>query len=118
MAKRVTIPRDANIDPFYRYKREYTKVVHLSKGGGRTVVENIESISHDIQKPVSFIKRYLQKFMGTSIGAGFSFPGRIPSNVIDDAIERLIAEHVLCPDCGNPETGDGNCDACGCVSFE
>lgn len=108
-----TIPKDMQIDPFYRYKRPLTKVSYVNKKGGQTIFTNAETISASIYKPPEKLRKYLQKVMGLSISKTFIIPGIHASEVIDDHVEEFIAEYVLCKACWNPETGDGVCKACG-----
>lgn len=114
MSKLITIPKEAGMtDPFYRYKREYVQVEHTGRRGGRTRITNIASIAKSIQQPETFIRKYLQKVMGTSVSKDFSLPGYLSPETLDAVIETLITEYVLCPTCGNPETAGGRCAACG-----
>ncbi len=113
---KVNIPQDV-IDQFYRYKRDTISTTFVSKQGGQTQIDNLETVCQQIGRPMKEIKKYLQKKLNLCIKdskTGSRLPGNIGWCMIDDALENYIIEHILCKTCGNPETDlKGRCKACG-----
>lgn len=111
---RVTIHKDiGKLDPFYRYKRDFVRVEQTCKNGGRTRIVNINSIAHDIFRDSSIIRKYFQKKLNRSISKDFTITGYLSANELDNLIDNLVQEIVLCKVCNNPETDKGVCAACG-----
>lgn len=119
-----TIPREAGeVDPFYRYRRPVVTVTHVNKKGGQTLVTNLDALCHSIDQTRARLKAHLQKQLGLSITIvsgntatkkALCIPGLHNAADIDDCVEKFVVAHVLCRQCGNPETGSGTCHACGC----
>ena len=110
-----TIPKDMEIDPFYRYRRELL-VVETCKGF--TLLKNIDSISLSLDRNSNGIIKYLSTQLGTSNKKN-SLKGIFSGNELELLIEKYINNFVICKQstCGNPETYLNNrkmiCKACG-----
>lgn len=111
--KLVTIPKTMSLDPFFRYKREHVKVVYLKSR--QTQITNINIICHQLDRPLNIIKKYLQKALSTRISNNFVISGVWMDTDLDNYIEAYIEKYVICETCGNPETNNGHCKACGAV---
>jgi translation initiation factor 2 beta subunit (eIF-2beta)/eIF-5 len=90
--EKVNIPKD-HIDGHFRYKREVAKVTHLNKRGGTTVIENTQSLSHDIGRPDYDLQNYLKRSLkrGVNLAEGkITIPGKLDKDQIEHRIEEYI----------------------------
>ena len=92
--------------------------------GNRTVIKNFDKISNIINRDPEIILKYLLKSVGTAgerEGGRVVFQGKIPAHQIQEKLKNYIETHVLCSECGRPDThlvkkGRATllrCDACG-----
>lgn len=116
-------------DGFYRYKIPIIETRLMGKGPGRrTALLNVEKIAKALDRPVS----YLLKFVCYEIGTHFRIDkhdnnyiinGAHEPRIIQNLIFDFIEKYILCRHCGNPETTykikvnkkliKCNCSACG-----
>lgn len=104
-----TIPR-GSLDPFYRYKRPVLKT-KLGKAN-TTIIENLDDVSRALNRPSPTILSFMKTKLGTS-GQKATLKGSFSTQELEDVLEAFIEKDVLCRVCGNPETVDGRCSACG-----
>lgn len=113
-------------DGFYRYKMPFVEVKIEGKGI-KTVISNIVDIGKALDRPPS----YLCKYLGVELGVQtqmkikdnkYILSGKFEKNHIQDLLDGFIKMFVLCHDCGNPETKlritskkliESKCIACG-----
>ena len=91
-------------DPFYRYKREK---IQISIQKNKTVLNNIEKISVDLERNCDLLIEYLKKKFETNIitkNNNYIINRNISSKEIDIAINEFTEYLVLCNKCGLPET--------------
>lgn len=109
-------------DPFYRYKMEQPKY-ELQKQF--LVCTNFVQICKSIARPPETVKAFLKKQLGANLifkSNILFFPNTIPKTNIQSALKQFIESHVLCPNCGCPETiptietATRTCQACGHTS--
>jgi translation initiation factor 2 subunit 2 len=96
--------------------------------GHVTVYENFQETLDALDRDEKHLMKYLQDELGTSASIDergrLRLTGSFRANRIRDAIEEYADEHVLCPECGLPdtrlETENGakvlRCEACGARS--
>lgn len=104
-------------DPFYRYKMQSIMTVYER---GHTVLINIMNISHDLNRPMEDILRFLKSKLSTSIidkNDKIKIKGIVEKDKLQELIFDYIKIYVLCKECNNPETIITNnklrCGACG-----
>jgi len=109
----IGIPK-SNDDPYIRYKRQLISVKVIK---GYTVLTNLDSVCHSIDRPESVIISFLSKTLGTGSNGKDKLRGTFSVSTLETHIENYIINHVLCKTCQNPETYiDKNkirCKACG-----
>jgi translation initiation factor 5 len=115
-------------DPFYRYKMHSVELKIEGSGNGiKTVISNMVDIGKALDRPPS----YLCKYLGSELGVRtqikikdnkYILSGKFEKNHIQDLLDGFIKMFVLCHDCGNPETKlritskkliESKCIACG-----
>jgi translation initiation factor 2 subunit 2 len=96
--------------------------------GHVTVYENFPETLESLDRDETRLKKYLQDELGTSASIDergrLRLTGAFRASRIHDAIEEYAEGHVLCPECGLPdtrlETEHGleilRCEACGARS--
>lgn len=96
--------------------------------GHATVHENFQETLGALDRDETHLKRYLQDELGTSAsideGGRLRLTGAFRASRIRDAVEEYADGHVLCPECGLPDTRlekeSGaeirRCEACGARS--
>lgn len=115
MANLVNIPRDV-IDPFYRYRRPMVKLGVLNSKGGVAVLVNIALIAKSLNRKIDEIKSFLQKNLKCAIqikNDELHIRCQVTVQILEDLLEIYIHKFVLCRTCGNPETHNNHCNACG-----
>lgn len=114
----ITIPKEMNLDPFYRYKREKIKVSVVKRF---TIIENLDSISHSLNRSNKGLIKFFSTVLGTS-NKNNSLKGVFSSKDLENYLEQYIKDFVICKQntCGNPETILNKnlllCKACGYCS--
>ena len=114
----VNIPKSV-IDPFYRYRRP---LIAVERGkANTTIISNSEKISESIDRPLTEIKKYLSKSLGSSASLKDNkiiLKGSFTSSQLEDVLELYIEENIVCQECGNPETDSTTktCRACGSLN--
>ncbi|MEF8880063.1 MAG: translation initiation factor IF-2 subunit beta [Candidatus Thermoplasmatota archaeon] len=92
--------------------------------GNRTIIKNFDKICDTINRDPDTVLKYLLKSVGTAGEREDSrvvFQGKIPAGQIQSKLEDYIETHVICSECGRPDTHlvkkDRTtlirCDACG-----
>ena len=102
-------------DVFYRYKRNTIQTEKIDKQGGLTKITNMQCIQRQLGVGKDFISLFYKAIKKTGhpqVSTGV-FRGNIPVDVLENILEKLIQEHVLCPKCKLPEWNKEVCKACG-----
>lgn len=115
----VNIPQQ-NVDPFARYKRNQLTAT-IQKGF--TIIPNFGTLCLQIYRTPEFVSGRLKKELGTAITVDkdgtCKIRGVFSWQTIDDLVEKVIVDNVLCKKCANPETICKKtkiiCKACGHV---
>jgi len=117
---RANVTRQVNIcfnsdDLFHRYKRDQIETGFVKSNGGQTLILNLEKIAKQLHLDPTFLVRSLQRVLGKPIRLGNVIKGRVDKLVLESALNKVIANHVLCPNCGLPELDASlkRCNACG-----
>jgi translation initiation factor 2 subunit 2 len=96
--------------------------------GNVTVYENFQATLDRLDRDESHVLKFLQDELGTSAQIDESGRARLTGSFgrqrVADVLEAYVAEYVLCPECGLPDTHlereQGalliQCDACGARS--
>ncbi len=102
-------------------ERGMKKVPKASESGGRfqipkarvlnqgmkTFIANFLEISGALRREPSHLMKFLLKELATSgevKGKSAEFTGRFPQPLIEKKIEIYVKNHVLCQECGKPDT--------------
>jgi translation initiation factor 2 beta subunit (eIF-2beta)/eIF-5 len=113
---------NGSADPFYRYKIPVMEIKHQNK---KTVIENINAISKQLDRPVSYLEKWFSKELSTSAKIAESrylvLKGIHEKSKVIDVLFKFIKFIVLCRVCKNPETTISikakniylDCKACG-----
>mmetsp|Transcript_58925 Transcript_58925/g.138559 ORF Transcript_58925/g.138559 Transcript_58925/m.138559 type:complete len:202 (-) Transcript_58925:547-1152(-) len=91
-------------DPFYRYKMPCAEVC---KEGSKTVFVNILQVCKAVGRPPEYLIKALQQELKCAVWlvqGRASLPRSIDSEMVQRVVFSLLADIVLCPSCGNPET--------------
>ena len=100
---KVNIPK-SNIDPCFRYKRDYIKIQILNNNGGVTKLLNIEAIASTLNISVKDILSYFKKKLNVTIIEKDLVIKKVETvNNLEELLEEYIKNNVLCPKCANPE---------------
>jgi hypothetical protein len=99
-------------DKFYRYKRSVINVSYKNTGGGQTVIDNLDKISHDIQTKPNHIIRYLKKQLNVSCNDNI-IHATITKEKLETELDNFIDKFLICPNCKLPEIKINFCAACG-----
>lgn len=94
----MNIPKNI-LDPFYRYKREKTKLFEEKIG---TKIINLDNISKSINLKPKTVISFIQKKLGCNSKNETLFKKSLNADEIDDIIEELIL-NIICSKCKNPE---------------
>jgi translation initiation factor 2 beta subunit (eIF-2beta)/eIF-5 len=109
----VNIPR-TNIDPFARYQREKIVITIIK---GYTIITNLDSIAHSLNRTSKDIISFLASNLGTRGSENKLRGSNFTVAQLEDKLEVYIINNVLCKTCGNPEThvekSKLRCLACG-----
>lgn len=96
-----------SIDPFYRYKRSSVILKIQSTKGGETIIENSKTIADELYRTVIEIAKYLQYELNTTQSIKENkivLRGIFTKLKIEECIEKLCSEFIICPTCKIPET--------------
>lgn len=111
------IPKNT-IDPFYRYRREVIRV--RSGRANTTVVENVGTISKQINRDLTILNDVFKKSLGCSgsIRNGeIHLKGDYSVHLLEATLEKFILDDIVCSHCGCIETSYVRskkiCSACG-----
>lgn len=97
----------------------------LRADGNFTLYENFQTTIDRLGREEDHVMKYLQSELGTAASIDESgrlrLTGSFKTDRVRDALESYAQEHVICPDCGLPDTNlheeDGTiyrqCEACG-----
>lgn len=119
----VNIGNKNDNDIFYRYKRPKLCVKYQGKGNGqKTIIENIDILSHSLSRENNEIMKHFSYEIGTSYKSNI-LNGHIDINYLEEVLNIYINKFILCNFCGNPETNYiikkknvyTNCKACGSI---
>lgn len=75
--------------------------------GMKTIIANFLDISQGLRREPNHLMKFLLKELATSgeiRGKSAEFTGRFASSLIDKKIEIYVKNHVLCQECGKPDT--------------
>ncbi|KAG2370848.1 hypothetical protein C9374_013804 [Naegleria lovaniensis] len=101
----VNIPKNNEI--YWAYKRPQVTIKIQSNGNGvKTVLTNMSEIASALNIPDQVVMKYLGMKIGACSGIkkNQSFlTGRYTVEMIEDVLEQLIAEFLLCSRCGIAE---------------
>lgn len=110
-------------------KRERFEIpnVEIDISGNQTSIQNLKSISDELNRAPDHLMKYLLKEIGTAgnrEGVRGVFQGRFKKRSVQDRINRYVEEFVICPECQKPDTKlikEGRitllkCEACGARS--
>ena len=108
-------PNDVN----YRYKRDQIVLEQVKRYGGMRRMQNIDRILSQLstcrvnvqQLKQEYYKRIKKK--GIRIMDGGWFKGDVSLTDLENVLNRLIADVILCPRCKLPEWNGATCIACG-----
>lgn len=104
-------------EPGYRYQRDRISVVHENFKGNVTRIVNAKTLSKQLQIHIEELERGLEKCikrkLGISTCGSLTFPGTLQMVDLDDVLQGMIEQYVLCPTCHLPEWNRRNCNACG-----
>jgi translation initiation factor 2 subunit 2 len=92
--------------------------------GNKTILKNFIPISKELRRDETHLQKFLTKDLGAySLVSGdrLVFNKKLFGKKIGDGIKKYIAEYVLCPQCGKPDTKFSSmegvkilkCEACG-----
>ena len=114
---KVNIPK-SNIDPCFRYKRDYVKIQILNNNGGVTKLVNIETIAKTLNVSVKDILNYFKKKLNVTIIEKDLVIKKVETVMkLEELLEEYIKNNILCPKCANPEFTEDKknkiCKACG-----
>lgn len=106
MSKKINIRglTDNSNDSFYRYKME--KIICIEQKG-KSVVQNIDSISKALDRDCKYIINYFKKSLGTSIiykDNKLIISKLVSVNDLEQILFEFIEYYVICHSCKNPET--------------
>lgn len=99
----INIPRYIQ-DPFYRYTMPS---LQLSFHKGNTVISNLDSVSHSLGVPSSYILKFMSLSLSTSCQSSsniYSLRGSFHIHILNTILDTFIQNFVLCPHDLNPET--------------
>lgn len=118
----INIGGDPN-DAHYRYKRQKIEVTHVQRCGGSMRITNMREISRALNprgQEEAFIKYFytrLKKTCGMKVSSDGMFKGDVAVDRLEVALEEVITEKFLCPQCYCPELSKNKngrfCKACG-----
>jgi len=94
---------DNIIDPFYRYKMQKLNVVQQKN---KTVIDNINKVSADLEREPELIYNYFKKKLSISMNMKdgvLSTAAKLSYNDFEKVLREFIDEYVLCPKCKLPE---------------
>lgn len=112
-------------DTSYRYKMPSVKVKHEGKGNGvKTIFSNLSKIAESLNRKEDEILQYIASELSVAHmekNGNLTVMGTFSAEVAQCILQKFVESHVLCGECGNPETnltlqkGDlyKRCDACG-----
>ena len=118
MSITVNIARRVQLtEPGYRYKREQIVVSHEHFKGNVTRIVNTNTLAKQLQLQREDLDRGLEKCIKRKLGIStcgpLTFPGTLQVADLDDVLQGLIEQYVLCPVCHLPEWNRVTCNACG-----
>lgn len=107
-----------------KHTRFETPQISATIQGGITVVQNLGEVSKAINRDVDMLAKYFLRELGTSgdhDNQRLTMKGQFRTQQLQDKFEIFLAEFVLCPDCGRPDTrimqekriSFLKCEACG-----
>ena len=113
----VNIGGDPN-DRFYRYKRDVLQIKSEHKHGVQTRLLNLFAVAKQLHVDVKDLAAAIRKRLGLNLTVDRDaeqcvIQGQVAVEQLEDAVERYIAQNVLCRKCGLPELRHDRCLACG-----
>jgi len=120
MAKKINIQGLTDIDdPFYRYTM--TKL-NVTRQKNKTIIDNLETVSKDIERDPEHITKYFKKKFSVSMNYKDSLlttTANLTYHDFESALREYIQSYVLCERCNLPETNIvDNVLVCRCCSHE
>lgn len=109
-------------DPFCRYKRPSIIIKQEGSGNGKvTILQNFEELCKSLNRPDKIVGSHISKTLATMCrfdkkSKRYILNGHFSAEKVDVVVQQYIDKHVICKECGNPETDIelGSCRACGC----
>ncbi len=89
------------------HKRFEVPQVHSIIQGKVTVVQNLGEVAKLISRPPEMLVKYLLRELGTAgslEGQYLIMKGQFRQPQIQEKFEAFLAQYVLCPECGRPDT--------------
>lgn len=114
----VNIGGNAN-DANHRYKREHIDLEYVARNGGMRRIKNLRRIIGQLSQTSvnvdAFEKEYYDRVKknGLRINAEGWFKGDISDEKLEEILNGMIKEIILCPKCGLPEWDHQYCRSCG-----
>lgn len=104
-----------NEDPFYRYRMPSIQIVTRKK---QTIWLNICDIAKALNRSIPVLVSSFKKSLSTSMqykqkAKECVINGNFTLEHLRQVLQQYIDIHVICKNCGNPETVNGQCNACG-----
>jgi hypothetical protein len=104
-------------EPGYRYVRDPIKVVHEHFKGTVTRITNLPTLARQLRINESDLEKGLtqqiKRKLGLSTCKPLTFPNKLDATTLDDVLQSMIEQYMLCPQCALPEWNQEHCDACG-----
>ena len=108
-------PNDVN----HRYKRERIDLEHINRKGGMRRIRNLRRIIGQLSQTAVNVDAFEQEFYdrvkrnGLRVDSEGWFKGDITDRKLEDILNGMIKEIILCPKCGLPEWDFQYCRSCG-----
>ena len=121
---------NGGLDKYERYKMPKLEV-RYNEGRKKTYVTNLIKICVSLNRDFDLVKLYIKKKLSTAVNwkkkqEELEIGGIYKVEDLQDILQNLITDYILCRECNNPETklrlkskGDSlsmKCDACGTKS--
>lgn len=108
-------PNDAN----HRYKRERIELERVNRQGGMRHITNLRKIIGQLSQTSINVGAFEQEYYdrvkrtGLRVSSDKWFKGDITVEKLEEILNGMIKEIILCPKCGLPEWDHQYCRSCG-----
>jgi translation initiation factor 5 len=118
---------NGEVDTFQRYKMPKLEM-RFNEGRKRTYITNLVKVCESLNRELDIVSLFIKKKLSTSVSwkkkqEELELGGIYKGTYLQELIQDLITEYILCRECNNPETelrlkSNGNslsmkCAACG-----